>query len=500
MNRLRLYLTANVAFVICVMGGLMLSGPVAHPVYLVLLFAMCSSPILNVGKLNDEYVLLVLFSALYFMWYGFLDFLHLLSGQEDPNLSDGILDQTETLVLAGGALFQVAYRFTCRAARLANAARSRDWTESSLNVIGLTLWVVSTWMVWKYSVDVIADASVESVKRGLASLSPLETDGFMLATYFQPFSIMVLAYALFKYKRRYMTWVVMGAVLVQFVLGFVADAKGQALSGLMIVLIAKLLVDRNIPKTWLLAAAAIVAVAFPLLQANRAARHQTDVSHAAAAADIGKAFEQALEEKEQITEGRAHTQNIFERVSVKNTVEVIVTKSGNGVAFRHGDTLASLLTAFIPRIIWPDKPGIQVGLLVAKEFFPGESQDVNLSPSHLGELYWNFGWLGVLLGMPLIGVVLAVVGSRCNLAESVTLTRVLVLLVTIQIIVQGFEASIAIQYSVWLRLLLGIGLLHVLFARQRIAVAVDDTQRMDPEPVSAGLYRPIRPRFSNLLT
>src|SRR5580704_10161966 len=101
MSRVQLYLAANVAFVVCVLGGLMVNGPVAHPLYLVLLFAMCSSPILNVGKLNDQYVLLVLFSAWYFMWYGFLDFGHLLSGQEDPkdpNISDGILDRTEALV------------------------------------------------------------------------------------------------------------------------------------------------------------------------------------------------------------------------------------------------------------------------------------------------------------------------------------------------------------------------------------------------------------------
>lgn len=497
MSRAQLYLATNVAFVICVVGGLMVNGMIAHPVYLVLLFALCTSPIFNVRKLNDAYVLLVLFSAMYFMWYGFLDFWHLLSGQEDPSLADGVLDRTETLVLVGGVLFQIAYRLACAALRPADPAHVRDWPESSLTVIGISLWLVSTWMVWKYSVDVIADASVDSVKRGLASLSALEAAGFMVATYFQPFSIMVLAYALFRYKRRYMAWVAAATVVVQFMIGFVADAKGQALSGLIIVLIAKLLVDRNIPKTWLLAAAAFIAVAFPLLQANRAARHQTNESHAEAAADIGKAFDQALEANEQIAAGRSHVQNIFERTSVKSIVEVIVTKSGDRVAFRHGETLIPLLTAFVPRLIWPDKPSMQVGLVVAKDFFPDASEDVNLSPSHLGELYWNFGWAGVLLGMPLIGAILGMVGSRCDLAAGVTLTRVLVLLVTIQILVQGFEATIATQYSVWLRLLLGIGVLHLVLAR-RIAPPVDDTKpTQSPEAVSA---LPARPRFSNLLT
>jgi hypothetical protein len=492
----RLYVAANAAFATCVLAGLMVRGPVVHPLYLLLLFALCSSPILNVRQLNDEYVLLGLFSLLYFFWYGFLDFLHLLSGQIGSSDSGGILDAAEVVILFGGALVQISYRFACRAARPASSALVRDWPEGTLTFIGLTLWVGSTWLVWKYSVEVIADASIESVKRGLASLSPIQADVFMLATYFQPFSVMVLAYALFKYKRSYMTSVVIGAVLVQFVLGFVADAKGQALSGLIIVLIAKFLVDRKIPKIWLASAVAIVLVAFPVLQANRAIRHQSEMSHAAAAENLGKAFQQALQAKEQTNTGHNRAQSVFERVSVKDTVEVIVTKTGHGVPFRHGDTLGSLLTAFIPRLIWPTKPGIQVGLLVAKEFFPGESAEVNLSPSHLGELYWNFGFLGVLFGMPVIGATFGLVASKCNLAQAVTLTRVLVLLVTIQVVVQGFEASVAIQYSVWLRMMLGIGLLHLVFARPRAIGSAEGAARGVIAPQVAPS---VGPHFPNLL-
>ena len=492
----RLYVAANVAFAACVLAGLMISGPVAHPLYLLLLFILCSSPILNIRQLNDEYVLLALFSLLYFFWFGYLDFLRLWSGQPGTSVSGGIMDAAEALILLGGALAQIAYRLACRAARPTGSAPIRDWPERTLSFIGLTLWIGSTWLVWKYSVDIIADASVESVKRGLASLSPIQADVFMLATYFQPFSIMVLAYALFKYKRSYMSFVVIGTVVVQFVLGFVADAKGQALSGLLIVLIAKFLVDRKIPKTWLAGVVAIVAVAFPVLQANRAIRHQSEMTHAAAAENLGKAFEQALQTKEQVNTGHNRAQTVFERVSLKDTVEVIVTKTGNGVPFRHGDTLGSLLTAFIPRLIWPSKPGVQVGLLVAKEFFPGESAEVNLSPSHLGELYWNFGLLGVLFGLPLIGATFGVVASKCNLSRAVTLTRVLVLLVTIQIVVQGFEASIAIQYSVWLRMMLGIGLLHWMFARRTVSTAVEVAGRDTTAP-KFGMSA--RPHFPNLL-
>jgi len=511
----RLYLAANAAFAACILAGLALHGAVANPLYLLILFALCSSPLLNVKQVGDEYFLLMLFSVGYFFWFGFLDFSHLLTGSENMDLSGRAVNTTEALVIVGLILIQTSYRLVCRLARPADEHRAPDWSEQSLSILGLTLWAVSTWLVWQYSVNIIADASVESVRRGLASLSGMQGIMFMLAIYFQPFSLMVLAYALFKYKRPYLIPVVAATTLVEFVLGFVTDAKGQALSGVMIVLIAKFLVDKKIPRMWLAAALAFVLVAFPLLQANRAVRHQRESSHAEAAADLGAAFQQALAAKNEDSPAHQRSQTIFERVSLKDILEVMVTKTGHEVAYRHGDTLVSLLTTFIPRVLWPDKPGIQVGLLVAKEFFPQESDNVNLSPSHLGEWYWNFGWLGVFLGMPITGGVLGLVGSRCNLSRGVTLTRVLTLLVTIQVLIQGFEASVAIQYSVWLRMMLGIGILHWLFSRRVVQQGLSEPGSTPSAPVTVAaskalpgvqpaarspLRAPLRePHFPNLM-
>jgi sulfite exporter TauE/SafE len=133
--------------------------------------------------------------------------------------------------------------------------------------------------------------------------------------------------------------------------------------------------------------------------------------------------------------------------------------------------------------------------MVAQSFFPDASTDVFISPSNLGELYWNFGGLGAVLGMAVIGALLGWVGARFELSESVTLSRVLILAMTIQILVQGFEASIANQYSTWLRLMLGIGVLHVLFARMPVA-----RESRDPTPEQAPALLPVAvPRFPNLM-
>jgi hypothetical protein len=150
------------------------------------------------------------------------------------------------------------------------------------------------------------------------------------------------------------------------------------------------------------------------------------------------------------------------------SVQMIFKQAGNGVAFQHGYTLTPLLATFIPRILWSDKPDVPTGQLVNKQFHVTEGDDVYISPTTLGELYWNFGWPGVIIGMSFIGCLLGWVGSRFNLADGSTVTRLLVTVVTIREIVMGFEGVIAASYIVWLRSLAGIGLLHLMLARVKV--------------------------------
>ena len=102
----------------------------------------------------------------------------------------------------------------------------------------------------------------------------------------------------------------------------------------------------------------------------------------------------------------------------------------------------------MPRIIWPGKPDIEVGQLVNNAFHVSQEAAAHISPSHLGELYWIFGWTRVVLGMPLIGFLFGFIGARFNLREGRTVTRLLVTVVTFHYLVQGIEGTIAVSYFV----------------------------------------------------
>ena len=123
---------------------------------------------------------------------------------------------------------------------------------------------------------------------------------------------------------------------------------------------------------------------------------------------------QELEAPDQPQPRRAQT--VLSRLSTFNQltqIRRIVDEDG----FLGGETLEYLAYAFVPRVLWPEKPLIAKGQWFAGRIgqaFPtadgGFSNSINMTIH--GELYLNFGWLGVLAGCVLFGALLAVFWMR----------------------------------------------------------------------------------------
>jgi hypothetical protein len=74
----------------------------------------------------------------------------------------------------------------------------------------------------------------------------------------------------------------------------------------------------------------------------------------------------------------------------------------------RGAGLQYIVWGLIPRFIWPNKPHADRGLdftvkLGAASSTESATTSTGMTPA--GELYWNFGWSGVILGMGLLGMV-----------------------------------------------------------------------------------------------
>lgn len=94
--------------------------------------------------------------------------------------------------------------------------------------------------------------------------------------------------------------------------------------------------------------------------------------------------------------------NFFNRVFEPSAVGFIaglVKTSG----LKYGATMSNLIYGFIPRFIWPEKPDVTLGSWFTRQLgLRGQRTSTGMFAA--GELYWNFGWLGVIAGMWLLGV------------------------------------------------------------------------------------------------
>lgn len=75
--------------------------------------------------------------------------------------------------------------------------------------------------------------------------------------------------------------------------------------------------------------------------------------------------------------------------------------------FRFGETMAYMAYSMVPRILWPNKPTVTQGAWFSYYlgFAPSpEKATVSLGITAIGELFWNFGIAGVIIGMFIVGL------------------------------------------------------------------------------------------------
>ncbi|MFB6264014.1 MAG: O-antigen polymerase, partial [Bradymonadaceae bacterium] len=70
--------------------------------------------------------------------------------------------------------------------------------------------------------------------------------------------------------------------------------------------------------------------------------------------------------------------------------------------YQYGRSYVVWLVTPVPRTVWPDKPAIRTGALVGEAIF-NTPERTGVPPGVIGELYINFGLVGIPIGMFLVG-------------------------------------------------------------------------------------------------
>jgi len=134
------------------------------------------------------------------------------------------------------------------------------------------------------------------------------------------------------------------------------------------------------------------------------------------------------------------------------------------LGYMYGEGMDYLAYAFVPRILWPEKPTVTRGAWFSEYLGQArteESATTSLGQTAPGELYWNFGWLGVISGMAFLG---AITGKLWKLATPFAERDCLRLLLYFEIMYQMTnmaEAGSAFIALVYRTLILGSAIIAV---------------------------------------
>ena len=96
----------------------------------------------------------------------------------------------------------------------------------------------------------------------------------------------------------------------------------------------------------------------------------------------------------------------------------VVRQTGTTVPFWNGETYLSLVGFAIPRFIWPSKPTKTLGQDFGHRYGYLDSSDTwtSINLPFLVEFYANFGEIGVLVGMALVGLLYRLLDNDLNRA------------------------------------------------------------------------------------
>lgn len=460
------YLSLNMLFVILCLIGQQIedTATTGSIVYLILLFGLCSTPLFVRNLFYGKYLLYTLFLAYMFVLYGLFYFIDLFMEFDiHPIMSrDGFFSYSEPVILIGISSFIVSF------VGMSNSAFARESSPFKINwKINYMLWLgVVSWLLGAY---VYIDWAITTDT--LVNLK-MAQDGFS-GIYVNLRSLMMLGelMIIFVYlitRHRKIGILVILLIVSNLVIGFITDSKEVGFRPIILYLVVSLIVSGKIDFKYLLVSVVIITIGFSLFAQMRDYRHVNNVSIVNLISDFENIFDKGISRSEGVTKkANKGLEYLLWRMSLNGSSETVIGNTGDTVPYKNGATLKPVIYVFLPRFILPNKPDANIGRVVNKEFKVSESELTYISIGQLAEFYWNFGVLGVVLGMAFIGSLLAYIGAALNLAKSASITRLLLLLTTVYVLILKFEGGFATYYTLWMRMMFMILVINIFMPKQR---------------------------------
>jgi hypothetical protein len=94
----------------------------------------------------------------------------------------------------------------------------------------------------------------------------------------------------------------------------------------------------------------------------------------------------------------------------------VIRRTPDEIPYWNGETYLSLIGSFVPRFLWPDKPTKELGQAFGHRYGYVGVNDTNTAVNlpFLVEFYLNFGMLGIVFGMMMVGIIYTLLARAVN--------------------------------------------------------------------------------------
>jgi hypothetical protein len=304
--------------------------------------------------------------------------------------------------------------------------RSRDWPPVVIPVVAGLMLAIG----WTVVIATTAGLVPAALGSGLiGTIGSSVTYGNVLLTV-----------AAVRHHSR-IAWIMLAfAVPISSGLGFLTGSKTSTLIVPAIVLFTGMLLGGRLRARWMVVGAISLTLLYPVAQFYRqdVLRSNTltivdALSDSAYTFELVSDFVSSSRPGQYMVEGM---EAMFGRLDTIGIESVIVRDTPSVSPFQNGRTLGLFFVAFVPRLLWPEKPEITLGKWITATYGSGGHIQSYTGPSFIGDLYLNFGLISVVIGMLIMGALLRLIHYRFLGPYPTTIGILTAIIVMVQVLIR----------------------------------------------------------------
>ncbi len=260
----------------------------------------------------------------------------------------------------------------------------------------------------------------------------------------------LLTYAVLRHRSHLAFLTLCFTVPITSALGFFTGSKLAVVIAPTIMALTVILYRRRIRARWVVLAIVSLALIFPASYFVRdAILEGNTLSVKDALRDPGRTLSRVsrfVSSNRPLDYFSGGLEATGARLDGLGLTSVIIRETPSRVPYQRGRTLALFFVAFVPRILWPEKPEITIGQWITDHYGSGPGVKSATAPSTLGDYYLNFGLAGAVGGLMLLGVILRATHESL-LSGQPTAPGLLGAAVILFQLTLRFEGNVAAQYA-----------------------------------------------------